>query len=122
MKRNWYALVILAVLTAFLIGAGRYVDHTANTLERQVRQAYACALTQDYDAAQTAYRQAARNASACSRWLLLLLRRNLVDQMNQTFATLAAYAHPDNMADLEVETARVCAQLEQLRQSFFNCP
>lgn len=122
MKRNWYALVILAVLTAFLVGAGRYVEHTTGTLQRQVKQAYACAQLQDYDAAQAAYREAARNASAYSRWLVLLLRRNLVDQMNQTFATLAAYAVPDNMADLEVETARVSAQIEQLRQSFFGWP
>ena len=48
------------------------------------------------------------------------MRRTLVDQFNQTLATLPAYATADNRADLAVETARACTQLQQIRQSFFS--
>lgn len=121
MKRNWYALIILAVLAAFLLGAGCYVNSSTEAIRQQVRQAYACTQVQDYDAAQEAFRQAAVNAQRYSKGLLLLVRRNLVDQLNQTLATLPGYAIPDNQADLEVEVERACAQILQLRQSF-GCP
>lgn len=120
MKRNWYALIILAVLTAFLTGAGYYVDTAAERMQRQIRQAYACTQTQDYDAARTAFQTVVRSGQQHSRWLVLLVRRNLVDQLNQTLAVLPGYATPDNQADLEVEVARACAQLLQMKQSFFG--
>lgn len=122
MKRNWYALVILAVLAGFLAGAGYYVDTSTSRMQQQVQQAYACTQVQDYDAARTAFRQAAENGQRSSRWLLLLVRRNLVDQLNQTLVILPAYATPDNQADLEVEVARAVEQISQLRQSFFGLP
>ena len=50
----------------------------------------------------------------------LVVRRTLVDQFNQTLATLPAYATAENRADLAVETARACTQLQQIRQSFFS--
>lgn len=120
MKRNWYALLILAVLAGFLTGAGYYVDASASLLQRQIGQAYACTQMQDYDAARTAFRAAARTGQTSGRWLVLLIRRNLVDQLNQTLAVLPGYANPDNQADLEVEVSRVCAQISQLKQSFFG--
>lgn len=119
MKRNWYALTILLVLALFLAGGGWYVQKSTQELYRGVQQAYACTHLQDYDAARTAYYAVAAKAEQQYTGLTLLLRRNLVDQLNQTLATLPSYANPDNQQDLSVENARACAQIKQLQISYF---
>ena len=48
------------------------------------------------------------------------MRRNLLDQLNQTLAVLPPCAEADSLADLEMETQRACTQISQLRQSFFG--
>lgn len=121
MKRNWYAAIILAALAAVLWLAGWYVAAATDITLQELQQAYACSLTQDYDAAQTAYREVIHRSEDRSRILALLVRRNLLDQVNQTLRTLPSYAEPDNQADLSVETERVCEQLRQLKASFFCC-
>lgn len=120
MKRNWYALLILIALAGTVYGTCVLVDDTAAALEQDLRQAYACALVQDYPAARAAYLSINENAMRQSKWLGLLVRRNLLDQLNQTVATLAHYATEDNQADLNVEMARALAQLQQLRRSFIG--
>jgi hypothetical protein len=50
----------------------------------------------------------------------LLVRRNILDQLNQTLAVLPPCAEADSLADLEMETQRACTQIEQVRQSFFS--
>ena len=69
-------------------------------------------------AARTAVRPtghcAARRSWAC------VLRRNILDQLNQTLAVLPPCAEADSLADLEMETQRACTQIEQVRQSFFS--
>ena len=49
-----------------------------------------------------------------------LVRRNIIDQLNQTMAVLPPCAEADSLADLEMETQRACAQIAQVRQSFFG--
>lgn len=120
MKRNWYALVLLLLLGAGLWWASWYVHTAADQTRLELRQAYACTLALDYNAAKTAFHAAADHARRRSPVLLLLVRRNLVDQLNQTLATLPAYANPDNQADLEVEVRRALSQLQQLQASFFG--
>lgn len=120
MKRNWYALALLILLSAGLWWASWFVQRSAAQTQLELRQAYACTLAQDYNAAQTAFYTAAANVKERSRILLLLVRRNLVDQLNQTMATLPSYANPDNQADLAVEVSRALAQLSQLQASFFG--
>ena len=36
MKRNWYAVAILLVLTLLLAEAGRYVEHTTGILQNRI--------------------------------------------------------------------------------------
>ena len=60
MKRNWYAIAILVLLAAVLLGCKQYVSATAGSLRAQVQSAYAQTLTQQYPQAQQAFRQAAR--------------------------------------------------------------
>lgn len=57
---------------------------------------------------------------ARQRLLALLVRRNIIDQLNQTMAVLPPCAEADSLADLEMETQRACAQIAQVRQSFFG--
>jgi len=120
MKRNWYALGILAALVLLFWAAGRYVTDTTEQMEQELQTAYANTLTGDYELAKTAYQTAAQNALKHSETLVLLVRRNLLEQTNQTLCVLAEYASPDNQADLAVETARACTQIRQLRASFFG--
>ena len=110
MKRNWYAVVILLMLCLLLLAAGRYVDRTTAALVQQVHAAYA----------RRAYGRAAEKARESSVLLNLLVRRNILDQMNQTMAVLPPCAETDSLADLEMETQRACTQIEQVRQSFFG--
>ena len=111
MKRNWYAIAILVLLAAVLLGCKQYVSATAGSLRAQVQSAYAQTLTQHF-------RQAARSARQASKKLGLLVRRNALDRMNETMAVLPQYANPENQADLAVEAARVLAQIDQLEQCF----
>ena len=115
MKRNWYAIAILVLLAAVLLGCKQYVSATAGSLRAQVQSAYAQTLTPQ---AQQAFRQAAHNARQASKTLGLLVRRNALDRMNETMAVLPQYANPENQADLAVEAARVLAQIDQLEQCF----
>ena len=116
MKRNWYAIAILVLLAAVLLGCKQYVSATAGSLRAQVQSAYAQTLTQQYP--QEAFRQAAHSARQASKKLGLLVRRNALDRMNETMAVLPQYANPENQADLAVEAARVLAQIDQLEQCF----
>ena len=104
MKRNWYAIAILVLLAAVLLGCKQYVSATAGSLRAQVQSAYAQTLT--------------RSARQASKKLGLLVRRNALDRMNETMAVLPQYANPENQADLAVEAARVLAQIDQLEQCF----
>ncbi|UYJ35328.1 MAG: DUF4363 family protein [Oscillospiraceae bacterium] len=120
MKRNWYAVVILLMLCLLLLAAGRYVDRTTEALVQQVQAAYALAMQGDCPAARRAYGRAAEKARESSGLLNLLVRRNILDQMNQTMAVLPPCAETDSLADLEMETQRACTQIKQVRQSFFG--
>ena len=111
MKRNWYAIAILVLLAAVLLGCKQYVSATAGSLRAQVQSAYAQTLTQQYPQAQQAFRQAAHSARQASKKLGL-------DRMNETMAVLPQYANPENQADLAVEAARALAQIDQLEQCF----
>ena len=66
-------------------------------------------------AARTAVRQPGTAQHAV---LGLLVRRNILDQLNQTLAVLPPCAEADSLADLEMETQRAYTQIEQVRQSF----
>lgn len=67
-----------------------------------------------------AYSRAANRALRSTQVLGLLVRRNILDQLNQTLAVLPPCAEADSLADLEMETQRACTQIEQVRQSFFS--
>ena len=121
MNRNWYAVLLVCALCAALFTAARYMDHSVAQLDRDLTTAYACALNDDFAAARTAFTAVKAQALGFSRSWFLLVRRSLVDQLNQTLATLPEYSHRENLSDLAVEVARARAQLEQLRQSFFSC-
>ena len=108
MKRNWYAAIILLALCVLLFRAGQYVDRTTAGMQR------------DYPAARRAYSRAANRALRSTQVLGLLVRRNILDQLNQTLAVLPPCAEADSLADLEMETQRACTQIEQVRQSFFS--
>lgn len=74
----------------------------------------------DYPAARRAYSREANRALRSTQVLGLLVRRNILDQLNQTLAVLPPCAEADSLADLEMETQRACTQIEQVRQSFFS--
>ena len=116
MKRNWYAAIILLALCVLLFRAGQYVDRTTAGMQRQLEAAYALAEQGDYPAA----RRAANRALRSTQVLGLFVRRNILDQLNQTLAVLPPCAEADSLADLEMETQRACTQIEQVRQSFFS--
>lgn len=120
MKRNWYAVAILLVLCLLLYLAGRYVTDTTDAMQAGVQRAYALAEQGDYPASRAAYAQTTRRAERDSALLALLVRRNIIDQLNQTMAVLPPCAEADSLADLEMETQRACAQIAHVRQSFFG--
>ena len=88
MKRNWYAAIILLALCVLLFRAGQYVDRTTAGMQRQLEAAYALAEQGDYPAARRAYSRAANRALRSTQVLGLLVRRNILDQLNQTLAVL----------------------------------
>lgn len=120
MNRNWYALLLLVLLVIGLYSAGRYMDISLQTIDQGLEQAYACAEEGDYLTARQAFQAVSQKAEDYSPIWMLLVRRNLVDQLNQTLATIPAYATQENHSDLSVETLRARAQTAQIRQSFFS--
>ena len=120
MKRNWYAAVILLILALLLWGAGRYVNRTTDAMQQELRAAYALAVQGKLPAARRAYEAAAAEAEQSCKWMSLLVRRNILDQLVQTLAVLPPCAEADSLPDLEMETQRACTQIEQVRQSFFS--
>lgn len=121
MNRNWYAVLLVCVLCLTMLGAGRYMDHSVRQLQDSLDTAYASAQNEDFNGACIAFRATIRQAESASKIWFLLVRRSLVDQLNQTLATLPAYSTRENLPDLAVEVARACTQLRQIRESFFSC-
>lgn len=120
MKRNWYAVTILAFLTIFLLGCQSYVHKTSQSLQNEVRQAYTQTLKLDYQGARKTLAEAQSHAKQASSILCLVVRRTALERVNETMSVLSGYANPDNQADLAVEVARACAQIEQMENSFLG--
>ena len=120
MNRNWYATILLAVLFLTLYGAGLYLDRNVQALTQQLDTAYSLAEAGNYRQAQQVYEETAEQSAQSSTVWMLLVRRSLVDQLNQTLATIPSYVSAENMADLAVETSRARAQAQQIRASFFS--
>lgn len=121
MKRNWYAAAILLLLILALFGCNEYVRQTAQSMRADVQLAYSYAQQSDFAASREAYEKAADNAKIRCRRLEILIRRSLLDKVNETMAVLSSYAQPDNLSDLAVETARVNALIDQMENSFVGC-
>ena len=112
-------MILLVVLALTLWLAGRYVNRTTATLCNELQTA--CTWRdRPMPQAQQAYRAAADNAAQASKVLGMLVRRNLIDQMNQTLSLLPGCAKEENLTDLTLETDRACCQLQQIQQSFFG--
>lgn len=120
MNRNLYATILLAVLFLTLYGAGIYLDRNVQALTQQLDTAYSLAEAGNYRQAQRVYEETAEQSAQSSTVWMLLVRRSLVDQLNQTLATIPSYVSAENMADLAVETSRARAQAQQIRASFFS--
>lgn len=120
MNRNWYATILLAVLFLTLYGGGIYLDRNVQALTQQLDTAYSLAEAGNYRQAQQVYEETAEQSAQSSTVWMLLVRRSLVDQLNQTLATIPSYVSAENMADLAVETSRARAQAQQIRASFFS--
>lgn len=121
MNRNWYAVALLFVLILSLFLSGWYMHTTLEQLDTDLNRAFACAEAGDYRQARQNFLETADKAEQCSHLWVLLVRRSLIDQLNQTLATIPSYATAENHSDLAVETARARAQARQIRQSFFSC-
>lgn len=118
MKRNFYAVLLLVMIVLVVSATGRYVAESTARTQDQVRLAFQSARAGEFDQARMQYAKAADLCRQDSRILYLLVRRSLLDEIQESLALLGNYAQADNLADLSVETARVTEQLDQLRQSF----
>ena len=118
MSRNRYAVLLLVTLALALWLAGRYVDRTTAALCSELQAACTLAETGRLPQARQAYDCIIARAADVSGTLGLLVRRNLIDQI---LSVLPRCAEGENLADLTIETARACCQLQQIRQSFFGC-
>lgn len=120
MSRNRYAVILLVVLALALWLAGRYVTRTTAALCGELQAACTLAETGQTSQALQSYRAITAKAADNSKVLGLLVRRNLIDQLNQTLSLLPGCAKDENLTDLTLETDRACCQLQQIRQSFFG--
>lgn len=118
MSRNRYAVILLVVLALTLWLAGRYVNRTTATLCNELQTACTLAETGQMPQAQQAYRAAADNAAQASKVLGMLVRRNLIDQMNQTLSLLPGCAKEENLTDLTLETDRPAASCNRYSNHF----
>lgn len=108
----------LLALCVLLFRAGQYVDRTTAGMQRQLEAAYALAEQGDYPAARRAYSRAANRALRSTQVLGLLVRRNILDQLNQTLAVLPPWCRGRQPGDLEMETQRACTQIDRCGNHF----
>ena len=118
MKRNLYAVLLLAGVTLTVLLSGGFLSKSTARILDQLDTAYQYAQAGRYADAEDSYREAAKTCNQDSHLLYLLVRRSLLDEINESLAILEHYAQKDNFADLSVETARVTEQLHQLQDSF----
>jgi hypothetical protein len=118
MRRNYYALLLLAVLAVGAYTSSRFVLSCAETNRENIQAAYELALDGNYTESRAAFLMAAQTAEAQRPWIGLFIRRSLLDKVNETMDTLPFYAEEDNTSDLAVEAARAQAQISQLTESF----
>ena len=120
MSRNRYAVILLVVLALALWLAGRYVNRTTAALCSELQAACTLAETGQTPQALQRYQAITAKAADHSKVLGLLVRRNLIDQLNQTLSLLPGCVRNEDLTDLTLETNRACCQLQQIRQSFFG--
>ena len=120
MNRNWYALLLVVTLIIWLSISGWFIASSMQIVDQGLVQASALAEKGDYVSARRTFCEVAAKAEKYSHIWTLLVRRSLVDQLNQTLATIPFYASYENKSDLDVETARARTQAEQIRKSFFS--
>lgn len=119
MKRNFYAAILLVLVGCIVAGSGWYVSHCAKQARTRVQAAYQTALDGDYSKAKRDFLGISDTSQRQSKLLFLLVRRSILDEINESLSLLERYSTPDNLADLGAETARVTAQLDQLEDSFW---
>ena len=120
MSRNRYAVILLVVLALALWLAGRYVNRSTAALCSELQATCALAKTGQTVQALQSYQAITAKAADHSKMLGLLVRRNLIDQMNQTLSLLPGCVRGEDLTDLTLETDRACCQLQQIWQSFFG--
>lgn len=96
------------------------MNNSFSVINQGIQEAYSCATSGNYDEARQKFYRVAQQAEGYTPVWILLVRRNLIDQFNQTLATIPSYATQENQSDLAVETARAKTQAEQIRHSFFS--
>lgn len=119
MKRNLYAAALLVLVGCIVAASGWYVSAAAGQIRSRVEEGYQMALAGRYDQARHSFDKTAAESQGQSRLLALLVRRSLLDEINESLALLGRYSVKDNITDLGAETARVTAQLNQLEESFW---
>ena len=119
MKRNFYAALLLIVVSCIVASSGWYVSHCAGQTRTRVQTAYRTARNGDYDKARQDFLAISDSSQRQSKLLFLLVRRSILDEINESLSLLERYSTAENLADLGAETARVTAQLDQLEDSFW---
>lgn len=119
MKRNLYAVLLLILVVCIVASSGWYVSRCAKQNRVRIESAYQSALRGEYDTAKQEFSAVANTSQRQSKLLFLLVRRSILDEINESLSLLDRYSTPDNLADLGAETARVTSQLEQLEDSFW---
>lgn len=118
MKRNWWAIGTLLALILLCRASSTAIRTTTAQLHHSLQTAYSYTEAGDYPQARQAFTETAKSAARSSQWIGFLVRRSLLDKVNETLSVLPSYANPDNQADLAVETARAQTLIRQLERSF----
>ena len=119
MRRNYCAAALLFLLVLLTALSGAAVSRYTQTAVRTLVLVQTCAREGDYAAACSALDAVVRQTERQTPYLALILRRNLLDKINETLHTPSGYASQENQADLEVELARAMEQLSQLHDAYF---
>lgn len=118
MKRNWYAIAILVLLAAVLLGCKQYVSATAGSLRAQVQSAYAQTLTQQYPPGAAGFPAGRAQCKAGQQKAGAAGAPQRAGSHERNHGGFAAVCQPGKPGRLAVEAARVLAQIDQLEQCF----
>ena len=116
MRQLWTAVLLLVLLSAALLAAGRQAADLAGSLLEELPQAAAAAEAGDWTEAQARTGRAAETWEEAARWLLLAESHQAVEEVGCLLEEAAVWAGVRDAGSYRTAVRRACRALRVLSE------